>query len=75
MIQQIETKIEIKDKAYIEKNIFTNKELYPKLKSYYYCANCNEKNFFCITPYKTGFSFTDLYTQEFLSEKEIIEKK
>jgi len=64
--------VTVKNHAVLERKIFINEQLDPIVNTSFYCNNCNCRNHITIVPYKTGFSFLDLYANnEFLNENEI----
>lgn len=71
-MNKIENNISIRRSADVVKKIFINKELFPKIESFFYCSNCQHKNNLLITPYKTGFPFNRLYTTGILTQEDIV---
>lgn len=71
-MNKIENKICLIRSADVVKKYFINKELIPKVESFFYCSNCQYKNKLSITPYKTGFPFNKLYTTGILSQEDIV---
>ena len=75
MLNKIEKKIIIKKRADITKKQFINNEMFPYIKSSFYCCNCQKKNHINIIPYETGYPFSELYMNNYLSENEILDNR
>ena len=75
MLNKIEKKIIIKKRADITKKQFINNEMFPYIKSSFYCCNCQKKNHINIIPYETGHPFSELYMNNYLSENEILDNR
>jgi len=72
-MERIEERIHLVKKAKLEKARFINQELKPSISTSFDCCECGNSNLIEIVPYQTGFPFAQIYDNEYLTEKEIIE--
>jgi hypothetical protein len=68
---RIDSKFCIGKPAEISEKKFINEQMNPSAKGTFNCCECGTENSFIITPYETGFPFSELYKNKFLSEIEI----
>ncbi|PTT33370.1 hypothetical protein DBR28_14760 [Chryseobacterium sp. HMWF028] len=70
----ISEKINITEKALVEKSTFINDEALPSAKSAFTCNNCNYKNTLQIAPYESGFPILQVYNEDkVLSKDELLQ--
>lgn len=69
---KIEDKILLREKKALDKTLFEGSELKPYAKTSFKCCNCDTHNELKITPYQTGFPFSQLHKNSLLSEKQIL---
>ncbi|SEH32760.1 hypothetical protein [Chryseobacterium culicis] len=67
-------KINIKEKAPVEKSTFINDEALPSAKTTFSCCNCGHQNILQIAPYESGFPIVQLYHEnKVLSKDELLQ--
>ncbi|WP_103865493.1 hypothetical protein [Aquimarina sp. I32.4] len=74
-MNKIEKNIKLLKEITPTKDEFINEELRPSVKTSFNCCNCSANNEIEITPYQTGFPFFQVYKNNFLSVKSILNNK
>jgi hypothetical protein len=72
---RINSKFCVGKSASISEKKFMNEQMNPSAKGTFNCCKCRTENSFSITPYETGFPFSELYKNNFLSEIEITKNR
>lgn len=71
---KIESKIEIKKRISVYKKTFIKEELFPIVKTRFFCPTCNNEQHIEIIPFKSGFLFHELYEKEYLQRQIILKE-
>jgi len=74
-MEKADKPLKIIDKSHLCQDEFTNNQLTPSVVTNFNCCNCNQNNQIKIVPYKTGFPFSSLYLNNFLSKEDILDFK
>jgi hypothetical protein len=71
-MKKIENKIELLKKICLSKSQFENEELKTKITTHFACDTCSKHINVDIVPYCTGYSFTSIYKNNYLTPYEIL---
>lgn len=69
-MHSISEKININQKALVEKSTFINDEALPSAITTFNCSHCNHKNTLEIAPYSSGFPILQLYDEDKVISKD-----